>query len=134
MFCPVAIADSEFGITICSRFNGQAVLAARKIYIMSIEAQDNIPLEIYSRTPSVAINILSEIIVVGLTLFAYFTRFKFAIPNAFPYGAIRYFLMPGAGLSTILRPAQAGVICPVTIRRCRDAGKQRRYQTQCQDD
>lgn len=132
MFCPVAIADSEFGITICSRFNGQAVLAARKIYIMSTEAQDNIPLEIYSRTPGVAINILSEIIVVGLTRCAYCARFKFAIPNAFPYGVIRYFLMPGAGLSTILRPAQAGVI--MTIRRCRDARKQRRYQTQCQDD
>ena len=57
---------------ICNRFNGQAVLAARKIYIMSIEAQDNIPLEIYSRIPRVAINILSKIIVVGLTLFAYF--------------------------------------------------------------
>ncbi|MEE0795492.1 MAG: hypothetical protein U0M31_08735 [Oscillospiraceae bacterium] len=101
---------------------------------MSIEAQDNIPLEIYSRIPRVAINILSKIIVVGMTRFAYCARFKFAIPNAFPYGVIRYFLMPGAGLSTILRPAQAGVICPVTIRRCRDAGKQRRYQTQCQDD
>ena len=92
MVCPVAIADSEFGITICNRFNGQAVLAARKIYIMSIEAQDNIPLEIYSRIPRVAINILSKIIVVGMTRFAYCARFKFAIPNAFPYGVIRYFL------------------------------------------
>lgn len=132
MFCPVAIADSEFGITICSRFNCQASLAARELNIMSIEAKNNIPLEIYSRIPRAAINILSEIIVVGLTLFAYFTRLKFAIPNAFPYGVIRYFLMPGAGLSTILRPAQASVI--MTIRRCRDARKQRRYQTQCQDD
>lgn len=117
---------------ICNRFNGQAVLAARKLNIMSIEAQDNIPLEIYSKIPCVAINILSKIIVVGMTRFAYFKRFKFVFPNAFPYGVIRYFLMPGAGLSTILRPAQAGVI--MTIRRCRDARKQRRYQTQCQDD
>ena len=84
MVCPVAIADSEFGITICNRFNGQAVLAARKIYIMSIEAQDNIPLEIYSRIPRVAINILSKIIVVGMTRFAYCARFKFAIPNSSP--------------------------------------------------
>lgn len=38
MVCPVAIADSEFGITICSRFNGQAVLASCKLNIMSIEA------------------------------------------------------------------------------------------------